>query len=279
MRLSRNLLILCAPATMLMSVFLIGLVLMAARSLTTATGSGLDNYVEIFARADYRETIVRTLWLAVLTTLICTFIAYPMARTIDRAGRMRTLLTILIIVPWMVSIVVRSYGWVVLLGNRGTLNSLLMWSGLTEGPISILFNQIGIVIGLVHVFCPFMVISLLAVMQQFDKSLEEAAMSLGAGPLRTFFRVTLPLTASGLLSGGSIVFLLSSGAVLTPFLLGGPRQPMLAVQIYQDVFQLFKFPRASAMALVLMVVAIAAILPLHWVERRLSRRMSTTEAA
>jgi putative spermidine/putrescine transport system permease protein len=177
----------------------------------------------------------------------------------------------------MVSIVVRSFGWMVLLGNRGTLNSLLMGTGIIETPIQLLFNQIGVVIGLVHVFCPFMIISLLAVMQQADKSLEEAAMSLGAGPVATFLRVALPLTASGMLSGSAIIFLLSSGAVLTPLLLGGPRQPMLAVQIYQDVFQLFNFPRASAMAFILMTTAVAAMLPLQWAERRLSRRLPTGE--
>jgi putative spermidine/putrescine transport system permease protein len=134
------------------------------------------------------------------------------------------------------------------------------------------------VIGLVHVFCPFMVISLLAVMQQVEPHFEEAAMSLGAGPVATFLRITLPLTASGLLSGSSIVFLLSSGAVLTPLLLGGPRTPMLAVQIYQDVFQLFNFSRASAMAFVLMATAIAVILPIQWIERRLHRRLPSGEA-
>jgi putative spermidine/putrescine transport system permease protein len=278
MRFHRLLLALYVPAVLLMGALVVGMVLLAAHSLSTPSGWGWANYVEIFARPDYRATLGRTLWLALLTTLISIVVAYPLTRAIDRTGRMRTMLTVIVIVPWMVSIVVRSYGWVVLLGNRGTLNSFLLWTGISETPIQLLFNQIGVVIGLVHVFCPFMVISLLAVMQHVEPHFEEAAMSLGAGPVATFLRVTLPLTAPGLLSGSSIVFLLSSGAVLTPLLLGGPRAPMLAVQIYQDVFQLFNFSRASAMAFVLMAMAIAVILPIQWIERRLYRRLPSGDS-
>jgi len=265
--------LLCLPALALMSVFAAGLVLLFLSSLTVGQGWGADNYVEFFARPDLRRTLVRTLAMAAITTLLCTLIAYPVARAITRAGRRSGLLTVLVILPWMVSIVVRSYGWIVVLGNRGTFNSLMMWTGVTEGPIQLLFNQTGILIGLVHVFCPFSIISLLAVMDRADPDFEEAAASLGARPYESFARVTLPLIAPGLLTGASIVFLLSAGAVLTPFLLGGPRDPMLAVQVYQDVFQLFNFPRAATATMILMVIALLVILPVQGVERLLTRRL------
>jgi putative spermidine/putrescine transport system permease protein len=279
MRFSRRCLLLLVPAACLMGVFVLGIVLLALRSLQVPGGIGLGNYTGIFARADYMATLVRTVWIAVLTTLASIAIGYPLALTIARARRMQTLLTILVIVPWMVSVVVRTYGWVVILGNRGTLNSLLLWLGVTDAPVRLLFNQTGVVIGLVHVFCPFMILSLLAVMLQVERSMEEAAMSLGAGPFGSFLRVTLPLTAPGLLAGSSIVFLLSTGAVVTPLLLGGPRDPMLAMQVYQDVFNLFNYPRAGALAFVLVAVALLAVLPLQWLDQRLRRRMPAESEA
>jgi putative spermidine/putrescine transport system permease protein len=278
MRFSRRGLVLLLPAILLMAVFVLSVALLGLRSLQGPGGLGLGVYAGIFARPDYVDTLGRTVWLALLTTLCSIVVGYPLAHCIARAKRFQALLTVLVILPWMVSVVVRTYGWVVILGNRGTLNSLLMWLGITDAPVRMLFNQVGIVVGLVHVFCPFMILSILAVMQQLPRSLEEAAMSLGAGPIGTFLRVTLPLTAPGLISGSAIVFLLSTGAVVTPLLLGGPRDPMLAMQVYQDVFNLFNFPRAGALAFVLMGMALLATLPLQWVERRLRRRLPSAEA-
>jgi putative spermidine/putrescine transport system permease protein len=275
MRFSRIVLLSLFPAALLMGVFLIGIAFLILSSLTVPSGIGLGNYIEIVERQEFRMAFFRTMGLAGLTTIISAIISYPVARAIDRAGKYRTLMTAVLIVPWMVSIVVRSYGWIVLLGNRGTINTLLQWLGMTHSPLPLLFNQTGAVIGLVHVFCPFLIISLLAVMQQTDRTCEEAAMSLGAGPIQTFIRVTLPLTSSGLASGCAIVFLLSSGAVLTPLLLGGSRNPMLAVQIYQDVFQLFNFSRASAMAFILVIGGLVVIAPLQWLEHRINRRLPT----
>ncbi len=180
---------------------------------------------------------------------------------------------LLVILPWLVSLVVRTYGWVVLLGNRGTLNSLLMWLGLTDMPVRMLFNQSGVIIGLVHVFCPFMIISILTVFMHIERSFEEASMMLGAGPVQTFMRVIAPLSLPGVVSGCTIVFLLSTGAVITPLLLGGPRNAMLATQIYQDVFQLFNFPKAAAMAILLTLCAALLIWPLQITEKRVLRHL------
>jgi putative spermidine/putrescine transport system permease protein len=270
---SRRFLLLVVPAACLMAVFALGVVLLAVRSVQVPGGLGLGNYMTIFARADYMATLLRTIGIALVTTLASILIGYPMALTIARARRNQTMLTVLVIVPWMVSVVVRTYGWVVILGNRGTLNNLLIWLGVIHLPLRLLFNQIGVVIGLVHVFCPFMILSLLAVLQTMERSLDEAAMSLGAGPLGTFWRVTLPLTMPGLAAGASIVFLLSTGAVVTPLLLGGPRDPMLAMQVYADVFGLYDYARAAALAFLLMAVALIAVVPLQWFDRRLRRHL------
>ncbi len=266
----RGLALLLLPASAVILAFLACLVLLAWRSLTPgAPGGPFAVYQALLQRPDYIATLIRTLRIAATVTILCVVIGYPMAWCIARARRWRSKLLVLVLLPWMVSVVVRTYGWVVLLGNRGTLNSLLQALGITDAPVRMLFNQVGVTVGLVHVFCPFMILSLLAVMVTLDRALEEAAMSLGAGPFGTFRRVLLPLTAPGLAAGASVVFLLSTGAVVTPLLLGGPRDPMLAMQVYQDVSQLYNYPRAAALAFVLMALAAALLLPLGWLERRL----------
>jgi putative spermidine/putrescine transport system permease protein len=277
MRFNRTLLWALMPSVAVMALFVIGLVLLGWHSLHTTAGLGVDNYVAFAQRADYVGALWRTLWLSFVTTLVCIVIGYPVAHCLARARRWRGVLTVLVILPWMVSVVVRTYGWVVLLGNRGTLNSFLRWVGATDAPIQFLFNPTGIVIGLAHVLCPFMILALLAVMSHLDRSLEEASMGLGAGPVETFLRVTLPLTVPGLVTGCSVVFLLAAGSVVTPLLLGGPRIPMLATQIFRAVFELFNFPRAASMAFILMALALLVVLPLYWLDR--IGRAATRETA
>lgn len=266
-----------APAALIMAVFGVGLVQVVLYSFRS-DGGLFGNFADILARPDYVDLFVRTVRIAALTTGFCVLIGYPVAYVIARAQRARNLLLILVMLPWMVSIVVRTYGWIVILGNRGTLNTLLMSTGLTSSPIRLLFNEIGVVIGLVHVFSPFMVISILSTFLMVDEVFEEASMSLGAGPLETFWRVILPLTAPGLIAGCAIVFLLSSGAVVTPHLLGGPRTTMVATQIYQDVFQSFNFPKASAMALFLLLLVMVVLWPLGRLERHLGRHLRQADA-
>jgi putative spermidine/putrescine transport system permease protein len=277
MKPERRFLLLLLPAGLVMSLFIYGLLQLGWQSFLFENQFGLGNYTSFFARADYVNVLIHTIEIAIETTLICLALGFSAAYAIARAKRWRNLLLILVILPWLVSVVVRTYGWIVILGNRGTLNSLLMWTGLTEGPVRLLYNQTGVLIGLVHVFCPFMIISILTVLMQIDRSLEEASMSLGAGRVETFLRVVAPLSIPGVIAGSTIVFLLSTGTIITPLLLGGPRNGMLSTQIYQDVFQLFNFPKAGAMALILMLVSMLVVWPLQIVERRLTRRLKGSE--
>lgn len=261
------------PVLLLMGVFIAGLAYLSFQSFLTEDGFGIGNYVAFFERPDYVRVLLRTLEIAFLTTVATLIVGYPTAYVIARAEKHRDLLLLLVILPWLVSIVVRTYGWIVLLGTRGAMNGLLIQLGLIDAPFRVLFTQTGVVIGLVHVFLPFMVIAILTVMMHIDKSMEEASRMLGAGSLQTLFRVTGPLSLPGVVSGCTIVFLLSSGAIITPLLLGGPRNSMLATQIYQDVFQIFDFPKAATMAFLLTACAAAIILPLQLIERRLLRNM------
>lgn len=261
------------PSLSLGLMFVGSLVYMAVESFSVGEGYGFANYVELLSRPDYISKGVRTIEISLLTTLVCLVFGYPTAMFIARRKRHRNLFLIILMMPWLVSIVVRSYGWIVLLGNRGLINETLMWLGVIDGPVKLLYNSLGVVIGLSHVFCPFMIISILTVLTHLDDSLTEASMSLGAGPLRTFLRITMPLSLPGVITGSALVFLLSCGAIVTPLMLGSFSETMIGTQIYQDVFSLFNFPKAAAMAFALTVVSLAFVLPLHWFERRVTRNM------
>ncbi|BBK43280.1 ABC transporter permease [Allostella vacuolata] len=273
MRLGRWAWLLLLPLLCVLGLFLFGLGELVWSSFNGPDGPGLDLYRQFFARADYIDVLIRTLWVAGLTTVVSLFISYPVAYFIARFQGRRDWLLVLILLPWLVSVVVRTYGWIVILGNRGLLNGFLGWLGVIDSPLRLLFNTTGVVIGLVHVFCPFMILAILAVFLQLERALEEASMSLGAGPLETFRRVVLPLSLPGVISGVMLVYLMSTGAIITPLLLGGLRDRMLGTQIYQEMFQLFDFPKAATLAVILTATAFLVVLPLQWLERRVSRNL------
>jgi len=259
---------------MLVTLFVTGIGYLVVESLSTGDGPGLDNFMRFFERADYVAVLIRTILVSLLATLVSAIIGYPIAYAISRYRGNRNFLMMLVITPWLVSVVVRTYGWLVILGPRGTLNSLLLSMGLIDGPLRMIFNMTGVVIGLVHVFVPFFIVSVLAVLLHLDRALEEASQMLCAGPLRTFLYVTWPLSLPGVITGAMLVYLLSTGAIVTPLLLGGVRDGMLATQIYQDVLQVFDYPKAASMAIVLVIVAFSLVIPLQLLERRVAARVS-----
>lgn len=274
MRLGRFAWLLMLPLAAALGLFLFSLGVLVWSSFAGADGAPkLDLYARFFARRDYVDVLVRTLWVAGLTTLVSLAIGYPVAWAVARHKGRRDWLLVLIILPWLVSVVVRTYGWIVILGNRGLLNAFLGWLGVVDTPLKLMFNTTGIVIGLVHVFCPFMILAILAVFLHLERSLEEASMSLGAGPWQTFRKVIWPLSLPGVISGTMIVYLMATGAIVTPLLLGGLRDRMLGTQIYQEMFQVFDFPRAATMAVILTATALAVVLPLGMLERRVSRNL------
>jgi len=268
-------LLLALPKALAIGAFLFSLLGLMIASFTDAGGgASLALYHDLLNSHATRLAIWRTLWVATMVTLICLVTAYPLATFIARS-RHRDLMLILVISPWLTSLVIRTFGWVVLLGNRGVINQILMGIGLTSEPIQIIFTPFALVLGLAHVLLPFMVISILSVMMQIDRRLTEAGMSLGAGPVETFFRVTLPLSAPGALSGCALVYLISAGAIVTPLLLGGLRDRVIGTQIFQEIFALYDFPRAAALALILVVTSLIAITPIQiaeaWLRGRISR--------
>jgi putative spermidine/putrescine transport system permease protein len=272
-RFGNRLLILLLLPGGLLALLLWGIARLAAASLVSEGNIGLNNYALFFARADYVLMLGRTMGVAALTTLISLALAYPVAYFISRYRGRRDLLLFLVILPWLVSLVVRTYGWIVLLGNRGVINGTLIWLGVTNEPVHLMFNTFGVLVGMVHVFCPFMIVALLGSFLHLDKSIEEAAMSLGAGPLTTFRRVVLPLTIPGVMSGTILVYLMATGAVVTPLMLGGVRDALLGTQIYHEVIDMFDLAKAATIAVVLTVAGLVVVLPLLWIERHVGRNL------
>ncbi len=197
----------------------------------------LGAYRDFFTSSFYWVNISTTFKLAIEVTLLTFVIGYPVAYAIARfrSDSVRLWVSLAVFSPLAISVVVRSYGWLILLNKQGLLNYLLQhWGGVSE-PVPLIYNYRGVVISMTHVLLPFMVFPILSVMTQFDSTLKEAAKDLGANRLQVFWRVTFPLTIQGGLAGAQIVLPLVLSAFVTPALLGGGRVLVLATLIYQKM--------------------------------------------
>ena len=279
MRYPRWSLLLTLPAAGLIGLFMYGLVRLLAGAFWHDGQWDISLFGEIFARPDQLAMLVRTILIALATTAACLLIGYPVAYFVARYEGNRNRILLLIIMPWLVSIVVRTYGWMVILGPKGMINSALQWFGLIETPFPLMYHAGTVVMGLVHVLCPFMIIAILSSLLRIDASLEEASMSLGGPPGVTFRRVLLPLSLPGVLTGVILVWLMSCGAIVTPLMLGGLRDALIGSEIFQQVMHFFDYRKAATFATLLMLIAIAGVLPLQWLERRLSRQQLASLAS
>lgn len=218
----------------------------------------LQNYVAVLGDSFYLEIIRRTLGVAAVVLATSLLIGYPVAYFVAlQPPRRRMLVMLLLLFPLMVSNVVRAYGWVALLGRRGVVNTALGDLRVIDAPLDLLYTTQAVVVGLMTILLPYMVISIANTLAALDRRYEEAAQSLGAGPLRTFFHVTLPLSTPGIASGTLLVFLLTLSAYVTITLLGGPRSKLLVSMIY-DAVTAFQWPHAAALAFILLALALAA---------------------
>ena len=200
-----------------------------------------------------QQALERTIRVSVIVSLICIAAGYPVALFVARMGaRARAALLAIVIFPFLVSAVVRAFGWTVILGHSGLVNKGLMRLGVTDEPLTLVQNEIGIIIGEAHLLLPYMILSLLAVLQRIDPNLKDAAQSLGATPAGVFWRVVVPMTLPGLLTGTLLVFSLAMTAFATPFLLGGGRTPILTTLLYQYAFSLYDWTKAATVGVVLL---------------------------
>ncbi|MCY7778939.1 ABC transporter permease [Bacillus haynesii] len=235
-----------------------------------------SQYVEVFSSDVYLKTIGITLWTALKTTVLCLVMAYPAAYLLVKAptGRLRALFYILLVSPLLTSVVIRTFSWIVLLSQNGIVNEVLISIKVIEKPLPLLWNMNAVIIAYVQVMLPFAVLPLAGSLSEMKPDLKFASMSLGAGRLRTFFFVTLPMTVPGLLTGAMIVFSLSAGSYITPLLVGGRMQPLLPLSIYQQVMQVFHLPLAAAMAITLLAVVSVVIGILGFFQKRWEARIN-----
>jgi putative spermidine/putrescine transport system permease protein len=217
-------------------------------------------YQKLLTDAYYTGVLVETFKVATITTLVCLIIGYPVSYFMVRyARRWNALIVFCLIAPLLTSIIMRTFGWNVLFARKGLVNILLVDTGLISRPLDILNQPIMVYIGLVHVLAPFMVLSITAVLQGVDIRFEESARILGAGPLRTFFRVTLPLSLDGIATGCILVFVLTNGSFLTMLLLGGGKVTTLSLLIYQQFNLTQDVGFAAAMGNVLLLFALICL--------------------
>ena len=224
-------------------------------------GFTAGHYVKLVTDLYYLEIIGRTLALGLTVTLLTLAIGYPVAFFLARTrSRWRNWLTILVVFPLLLNLVVRTFGWIALLAQNGLVNQALQALGLVDGPVKLLFNFAGVLIGMTHIFLPFMVLVLIGAIQNIPRDVEDAARVLGASWGAAFLRVTLPLSAPGVLSGSILVFVLTISALVTPRLLGGPTYQVMSTLIYDEFLQRLNWPAGSAQALLLTVMVLVLVL-------------------
>lgn len=243
--------------------FVVPLAANLVRSEPTGDAGGQDAlfyYAKLLTDAYYAGVLGTTFWVAAVTTFACLIVGYPVAYFMARyAGRWTGFFVFIVIAPLLTSIIMRTFGWRVLLARRGVLNTILVNLDLVARPANLADEPIAVYLGLVHVLVPFMVLSILAVLQGVDKRLEESARVLGAGRFRTFWSVTLPLSMDGVITGCILVFVITNGSFLTMLLLGGGKTTTLALLIYQQFNTSGDVGFAAAMGNVLMLLALVGL--------------------
>lgn len=259
---------LLAPIVVLNALaFVTPVVNLARMSVMTAEGTGAmsdvftwNNWLKLIDDSFYLELLtssVSTSLVITLATLVC---SYPIALYLHRSsGSWRTFLLVLVISPLLTSAVVRTYGWIAILSDQGFVNSLFAALGRTE-PVRLMFNATGVTIGLTEILMPYMILALLAGFGRLDARLEEAAASLGASPMRAFWRVVVPLSAPGVALGCLLCFVLAVSSFITPKLLGGGRVFLLATEIYDQAIVTLNWPMAATLSILILVIFGAALI-------------------
>jgi ABC-type spermidine/putrescine transport system permease subunit I len=258
-----------APLFLLMLLaFNLPIVLMLSRSVA-APPDLLAHYAQIFERAVYLKVLGNTFRIALIATAVCVLLGYPLAYWMRGLSPGRQLIALaLVVLPFWVSILVRTYAWIVILGNDGLVNRMLQGLGLAAAPVSFLYNEFGVILGTANILLPFLVLPLLAAMLKVDDRLLQAAASLGASQRTVCWRVFFPLTLPSLAAGAILVFILTLGFFITPAILGGGRVPMVANMLDLLINRLPRWELAAAISTILLIMTLACYAAYRWVGGR-----------
>jgi putative spermidine/putrescine transport system permease protein len=271
-----------APALVLLFVFLVlpygDMIAMSFRTPANGAPYGdawtFANYIRAVGDPFYLGILGYTLAIGTLIAVLTLLLSYPIALHLARIGdRWHVLFYICVVSPLLVGVLVRNFGWMIVLSFSGPLNQVLLSLGLIDQPLRLLFNLPVVVLALVHVFVPFMVLPITNALRNIDPALEEASNSLGATRWETFCRVTLPLSLPGVLAGVTLVFALAMSAFVTPALLGGQNVVLMPSIVIQQLIGAFAWPFGAALAMVLSLAMLAEIGLLTLAMRRLTRRI------
>ena len=268
------------PIAFLVAFFVVPFLVVIVSSLHSKDGSWtIANYTKAFSDLYYWDTLLLTFRLSLMVTLTSLLVGYPLAYYmiyVLKSRTIRRLFYVVVVTPLFTSNIVRSFGWMVLLGRRGMINDALLSTGIIERPLPLLFSEASIVIGLSYIMTPFMVLTVSGVLQNIDRSLEEAAQDLGAGYFVTFLKVTLPLSMPGVIAGSLIVFTLSVSAYVTPSILSGGKKIVMSMLIFQQYGSVFDFNFGATLAITLLATTIILVVGYLVVMERGTRMAEAT---
>lgn len=224
----------------------------------------LKNYLYLFNDSLYVNAYLSSIKIAVISTVLCLLIGYPMAYAIARLDpATRNIALMLVVLPSWTSFLIRIYAWIGILKNNGLLNNLLLWLGVIDQPLAIMHTPLAVYIGIVYAYLPFMVLPLYANLVKLDLRLLEAASDLGARPWKAFLKITLPLSKAGIVAGSMLVMIPVVGEFVIPEMLGGPDTLMIGRVLWQEFFNNRDWPVASAVSIVMLLLLLVPIMVFH----------------
>ena len=232
--------------------------------------ASFDNYLFLFQDPYYVTIYLNSVKMAAVSAVLCLLLGYPMAYFITRQShRMRSMLLLAVILPFWISFLLRVYAWIGLLNTHGVINQALLWLGVIDQPLSLIYNDFAVYLGIVYSYLPFMILPLYANLEKLDTDLEEAAADLGAKRWQVFVDVTLPLSLPGIIAGSLLVFIPAIGEFIIPALLGGSDTLMIGRALWDEFFINRDWPVASAVSVVLLLIL---VLPMMWFQKVQNRQ-------
>ena len=236
------------------------LILVSFYTDTSLTQFGLAQYARFLLDPFSLSVLVSTLWLGVKVTLLCLLLGFPLAWTFVRSPRLaQGVLMLIIVLPLLTSVVVRTFAWIVILGRQGIVNNLLLSLGLADTPLRLLYTDGGVVVALAQVQMPLMVLPLITALSRIDPNLRDASSALGAGAWRSFVKVILPLTLPGIMAGCLLTFAAAITAFITQSLVGGGQMLFMPMYLYQQSSTLSNWPFAAAISIIFLVAVLGAV--------------------